>query len=170
MARETQKEKIDRLERELEKKTVQLKTAWDELEKLERRLSQIDDKNSQNFKESSLYKQIIQEVDRLKEANKLYQNREERNNKIRNQQVELINKLQEENNSLKQKYKKLINDTNIHNARGAGRKPQSQEKTNEIVNRIEILLKQGKKEKEICEVMKISRNTYFRYKRLIPKN
>src|SRR5699024_81354 len=72
------------------------------------------------------------------QPNKLYQNREERNNKIRNQQVELINKLQEENNSLKQKYKKLINDTNIHNARGAGRKPQSQEKTNEIVNRIEI--------------------------------
>lgn len=170
MARETQKEKIDRLERELEEKTMQLKNAWDELEKLERRLSQIDDKNNQNFKESSLYKQMIQETKRLKEANELYENREKRNSKIRDHQVERINKLQEENRSLKQKCQKLINDTDVHNARGAGRKPQSQEKTNKIVNKIEMLLKQGKKEKEICEVMGISRNTYFRYKRLIPKN
>lgn len=170
MARETQKEKIDRLERELEEKTMQLKNAWDELEKLERRLSQIDDKNNQNFKESSLYKQMIQETKRLKEANELYENREKRNSKIRDHQVERINKLQEENSSLKQKCQKLINNTDVHNARGAGRKPQSQEKTNKIVNKIEMLLKQEKKEKEICEVMGISRNTYFRYKRLIPKN
>ena len=170
MARETQKEKIDRLERELEEKTMQLKNAWDELEKLERRLSQIDDKNNQNFKESSLYKQMIQETKRLKEANELYENREKRNSKIRDHQVERINKLQEENRSLKQKCQKLINDTDVHNARGAGRKPQSQEKTNKIVNKIEMLLKQGKKEKEICEVMGISRNTYFRYKRIKKKN
>ena len=93
MAKETQKEKIDRLERELEKKTTQLKTAWDELEKLERRLSQIDDKNTQNFKESSLYKQMIQEIKRLKEANELHENREKRDSNIRDHQVDRINKL-----------------------------------------------------------------------------
>ena len=166
MAKETQKEKIDRLEQELEKKTIQLKAAWNDLEELENRLFQMDGQNNQNFKESSLYKQMIQEINKLKEANKLYENREKRDSRIKNKQVEQIEKLQEENNTLKQKCQKLINDTSVHNARGAGRKLQSKEKTDEIVNKIQSLLEQGKKEKEICEIMKISRTTYFRYKKI----
>ena len=65
-----------------------------------------------------------------------------------------------ERNTVAECYNQVIED--MTNALGG----LSKEKTDEIVNKIQSLLEQGKKEKEICEIMKISRTTYFRYKKI----
>lgn len=60
----------------------------------------------------------------------------------------------------------IINDTQ-HNARGAGRKPKPMEQTQERLQQIQSLLANGKKEKDICRQMNISRATYYRLKKLL---
>lgn len=52
-----------------------------------------------------------------------------------------------------------------HNTRKAGRKPKSKEQLENELKNLEILLKEGKDEKNICKTMKISRATYYRLKR-----
>lgn len=58
-----------------------------------------------------------------------------------------------------------MNDA-IYNARGAGRKPKPIEKTQEQLQYLDKLLNNGKKEKEICRLMKISHATYYRLKKI----
>ena len=53
----------------------------------------------------------------------------------------------------------------IHNARGAGRKP-SQERLNAI-EAVREMLNNGSSEQEIMKRLKISRATFFRYKKCI---
>lgn len=52
-----------------------------------------------------------------------------------------------------------------HNMRKAGRKPKSKEQLESELKNLEILLKEGKDERNICKTMKISRATYYRLKR-----
>lgn len=52
-----------------------------------------------------------------------------------------------------------------HNLRKAGRKPKSKEQLESELKNLEILLKEGKNERNICKTMKISRATYYRLKR-----
>lgn len=69
--------------------------------------------------------------------------------------------------SLTQKYQELINKTK-HNARGAGRKPDPQHLQAQV-KEVQNLLAAGKNADEIMKIMKISRSSFFRYKKFIKK-
>ena len=66
---------------------------------------------------------------------------------------------------LEEKYQKLKNDTNIHNVRGAGRKP-SKERLNAI-SQVKSLLESGCSDQDIMNQLGISRATFYRYKKNI---
>lgn len=66
---------------------------------------------------------------------------------------------------LEEKYQKLKNDTNVHNARGAGRKP-SKERLNAI-SQVKSLLESGCSDQDIMNQLGISRATFYRYKKNI---
>ena len=68
-------------------------------------------------------------------------------------------------NELEEEYQKLKNDTNIHNARGAGRKP-SKERLNAI-NQVKSLIESGCSDQDIMNQLGISRATFYRYKKNI---
>lgn len=73
----------------------------------------------------------------------------------------LINQI----NKLEEKYQKLKNDTHVHNARGAGRKP-SKERLNAI-SQVKSLLDSGCSDQDIMNQLGISRATFYRYKKSI---
>jgi len=73
--------------------------------------------------------------------------------------------LRQQINDLEKKYQKLKNDTHIHNARGAGRKP-SKERLHSI-DQVKNLLDSGCSDQDIMNLLKISRATFYRYKRSI---
>lgn len=66
---------------------------------------------------------------------------------------------------LEEKYQKLKNDTNVHNARGAGRKP-SKERLN-VISQVKSLLESGCSDQGIMNQLGISRATFYRYKKSI---
>lgn len=66
---------------------------------------------------------------------------------------------------LNKKYHKLKNDTSIHNARGAGRKP-SKERLDSI-DRVKDLLESGCSDQAVMDKLGISRATFYRYKKCI---
>lgn len=68
-------------------------------------------------------------------------------------------------NKLEEKYQKLKNDTHVHNARGAGRKP-SKERLNAI-SQVKSLLDSGCSDQDIMNQLGISRATFYRYKKSI---
>lgn len=76
-----------------------------------------------------------------------------------------IIRLQKQINDLKKQYQKLKNDTDVHNARGAGRKP-SKERLNAI-KQVKMLLDSGYSDQEIINRLEISRSTFYRYKKSI---
>lgn len=73
--------------------------------------------------------------------------------------------LRQQINDLEKKYQQLKNDTHIHNARGAGRKP-SKERLYSI-DQVKNLLDSGCSDQDIMNLLKISRATFYRYKRSI---
>lgn len=95
------------------------------------------------------YKQMKNYVERLEFLNK--------------EQQGTIEWLQRDNKHLKE----YIDSRMIieHNIRKAGRKPKSKEQLESELKNLEILLKEGKDERNICKAMKISRATYYRLKR-----
>ncbi len=74
-------------------------------------------------------------------------------------------KLLKQIDNLKEKYQKLKNDTHVHNARGAGRKP-SQERL-DAIGQVKSLIEAGCTDQDIMNRLKISRATYYRYKKCI---
>lgn len=64
---------------------------------------------------------------------------------------------------LKEKYQKLKDNTFVHNARGAGRKP-SKERLNAI-SQVKSLLESGYSDQNIMSQLGISRATFYRYKK-----
>lgn len=95
------------------------------------------------------YKQMKNHVERLEFLNK--------------EQQGTIEWLQRDNKHLKE----YIDSRTLieHNLRKAGRKPKSKEQLESELKNLEILLKEGKNERNICKTMKISRATYYRLKR-----
>lgn len=79
-------------------------------------------------------------------------------------QQEELNMLREQVASLEKEIQKLKNETG-HNARGAGRKP-SRERLN-AVEQVKAMLDNGKNDKEIQEILNISKSTFYRYKKSI---
>lgn len=75
-----------------------------------------------------------------------------------------ITELKKQLCDLKEKYQKLKDETNMHNARGAGRKP-SQERLNSIAQ-VKDLLASGCSDKDIIDKLGISRATFYRYKKV----
>lgn len=73
--------------------------------------------------------------------------------------------LRKQINDLQEKYQKLIYDTNIHNARGAGRKP-SQERL-KAIGHVKTLIESGCSDQDIMNKLGISRATFYRYKKSI---
>ena len=101
----------------------------------------------------------IQEL--LVENEKLKDNSENQTPDTRELQDQ-IEKLLAENERLLTENKQLKDTVKKqHNPYGAGRKPISHEK----IAQVEILIKQGKKEKEICKTAGIARATYYRIKK-----
>lgn len=66
---------------------------------------------------------------------------------------------------LEEKYQKLKDDTLVHNARGAGRKP-SKERLNAI-SQVKLLLESGCNDQDVINQLGISRATFYRYKKSI---
>ena len=95
------------------------------------------------------YKQMKNYVEKLEFLNK--------------EQQGTIEWLQRDNKHLKE----YIDSRTLieHNLRKAGRKPKSKEQLESELKNLEILLKEGKDERNICKTMKISRATYYRLKR-----
>lgn len=97
------------------------------------------------------YQQMKNRIEQLELIKKLNEDTIKHKDKTEKVLREKINKLQVENKEFK----------TIHNARGAGRKPMSEEK----VMQLENLVKQGQKKEEICKILGISRATYYRIKK-----
>lgn len=74
-------------------------------------------------------------------------------------------KLQKQIETLTTENQKLIDKTK-HNARGAGRKPES-ERIKSQAQKIQSLLEAGKTPSEIQKTLNISRSSFFRYKNIL---
>lgn len=122
--------------REIEEKNVQLRM---DIIKLQEYLSEV---HSDSGKQNNSYK-LIKNTDSESE----------------------ITRLQNQLDDLNAKYQKLKNDTNVHNARGAGRKP-SQERL-DAIGQVESLLESGYNDQDIMNRLGISRATFYRYKKSI---
>ena len=130
-------------------------------------------RNPWNMPTSDFYylKDLEKENEQLRQAGRELQNKLKEYQKLNNN-TEYIKELEQQNRQLKAENEKLqsqINNTSlmpkIHNARGAGRKP-SQERLNAI-EAVREMLNNGSSEQEIMKRLKISRATFFRYKKCI---
>lgn len=164
---------------DLEKRIIELE---DQLSKYQQWLIDSEAKYNKliNEKEEQLeslptYQQMKSHIERLELINKNNEasiaHKKETEKKLRNKIQEILaetKQLEEENEQLKESIKNqtIINDT-MYNVRGAGRKPKSIEQIQEQLQQIQSLLAHGKKEKDICRQMNISRATYYRLKKLL---
>lgn len=134
-------------------------------------------RNPWNVPFSDIYyiKDLERENEQLRQAGRELQEQLKKYQKLTcdtNVNIDYIKKLEQQNRQLKSENEKLqdqINDTSpaqrIHNERGAGRKP-SQERLNTI-EVVKEMLNDGHSEQEIMNHLKISRATFFRYKKCI---
>lgn len=58
-----------------------------------------------------------------------------------------------------------MNDTHIHNARGAGRKPSLERL--KVIGQVKVLIDSGYSDQDIMTQLGISRATFYRYKKSI---
>lgn len=145
MARETQKEKIERLEKELD-------NANNIIQKLNNEITEMIDKADESFENSSTYKQMAKQIETLEIKIKSITDTAEHNRKMYEHELKINEKLYMQNESLKEDYEKakkenqkLINEnselkdnTNIHkikNERGAGRKREITEEEREEIRK-----------------------------------
>ena len=143
MARETQKERIEKLEQ-------LLNNANATIERQNKQIDSMIDKADESFENSSTYKQMLKQIETLEmkikaitdTANhnrKMYNNELKRNSEL----IENIQKLKNEN--------KIIKKT--HNERGAGRKSRF---TDSQIKEIQLYRSNGKTIKEIADIFKCS--------------
>lgn len=145
MARETQKAKIERLEKEIE--------MWRELcSKMQRELSEFKELADDSYEKSSTYIQQCKRIELLEERNEAYRLSVEHEKNIRKALVDNyepeIERLNEEIQKLKSE-----NKVRIHNERGAGRKSILTEQEKETIR---LYRMQGKKIKELAEMFSCS--------------
>lgn len=124
MARETQKEKIERLEKELD-------TANSIIQKLNNEISKMIDKADNSFENSSTYKQMSKQIETLTLKVKAISDSSEHNRKMYNAElkrnsdlIKEIQQLKNENQQLRNADIYKLNNEKKHNERGAGRKQQ----------------------------------------------
>ena len=118
-------------------------------------------------------KDLEQENEQLRQAGRKLQEQLREYQKLNNNiDTNYIKELEQQNKQLKIENEKLQNQMNntssaqkIHNERGAGRKP-SKERLNAI-EAVRKMLDDGHSEQEIMDQLKISRATFFRYKKCI---
>jgi len=130
MARETQKEKIARLEEELRKYKLEVDEYKKLAEELNNEIASIVNKKDSEFESSSTYKQMIKRIKNLELKNESLKDTIDHNNEIH----------------------KLLS-RNSHNNRGAGRKSKFTEGEKETMKMYRF---QGKTIKEIAEIYKCS--------------
>ena len=145
MARETQKAKIERLEKEIE--------MWRELcSKMQKELSEFKELADDSYEKSSTYIQQCKRIELLEERNEAYRLSVEHEKNMRKALVDNyepeIERLNEEIQKLKSE-----NKVRIHNERGAGRKSILTEQEKETIR---LYRMQGKKIKELAEMFSCS--------------
>ena len=143
MAKETQKEKIERLEKSLN-------NANNIIQQLNNEISDMVDKADESFENSSTYKQMLKQIETLEMKRKAITDTADHNRKMYNNElkrnsglIDDIQKLKDENKTIKK----------IHNERGAGRKEKFTKEQKEQIKRLRA---DGKTIKEIAEIFKCS--------------
>ena len=114
MARETQKAKIERLEKEIE--------MWRELcSKMQKELSEFKELADDSYEKSSTYIQQCKRIELLEEQNEAYRLSVEHEKKMRKA---LVDNYEPEIERLNEEVQKLKSENKVrtHNERGAGRK------------------------------------------------
>ena len=111
--KETQREKIERIENENARLREKINSLYEELNKADERYYALVAKSDDDFSKSSLFKQMETDLLLAKENAKTYQRRFEIAESVRFKQAA---KLEE--------FQNLIGENSVHNSRGAGRKPK----------------------------------------------
>ena len=145
MARETQKAKIERLEKEIE--------MWRELcSKMQKELSELKELADDSYEKSSTYIQQCKRIELLEEQSEAYRLSAEHEKKMRKA---LVDNYEPEIKRLNKEVQKLKNEKRekIHNERGAGRKSRFTEQEKESIRMYRL---QGKTMKEIAEMFNCS--------------
>ena len=145
MARETQKDNIERLEKEIEQ--------WRELcSKLNKEISSMKEKAEIDFENSPTFIQYTKRIELLEGQNEAYRLSVEHEKKMRKA---LVDNYEPEIKRLNEEVQKLKNENRekIHNERGAGRKSRFTEQEKESIRMYRL---QGKTIKEIAEMFSCS--------------
>ena len=145
MARETQKAKIERLEKEIE--------MWRELcSKMQKELSEFKELADDSYEKSSTYIQQCKRIELLEEQNEAYRLSVEHEKKMRKA---LVDNYEPEIERLNEEVQKLKSENKVrtHNERGAGRKSIFTEQEKESIRMYRL---QGKTIKELAEMFSCS--------------
>ena len=145
MARETQKAKIERLEKEIE--------MWRELcSKMQKELSEFKELADDSYEKSSTYIQQCKRIELLEEQNEAYRLSVEHEKKMRKA---LVDNYEPEIERLNEEVQKLKSENKVrtHNERGAGRKSIFTEQEKETIRLYRL---QGKTIKELAEMFSCS--------------
>ena len=147
--KETQKAKIERLEREntqLREENTTLRTSLQEAWEKNTALQGAQD---DAFLTSPAYRQLTERAKILERENAMLRRRLKQSEKKGSDQAALLEQMRQQ--------------VPAHNARGAGRRQKADEE------RFRSLAQAGKSMQEIMAALQISRPTYFRYKRKYQK-
>lgn len=136
--KETQKAKIERLERENAELKIQLQDSWKREEEQSQLVYKLKEEHDNNFEQSSLYKEMTQKIKFLENEVKSKQRYIEDLSRIRDQQALM----------LVDQERKVV-----HNERGAGRKPKLTPIQQEEVL---IMYKNGESMRSIAQHMNCS--------------
>ena len=145
MARETQKAKRERLEKEIE--------MWRELcSKMQKELSELKELADDSYEKSSTYIQQCKRIELLEEQSEAYRLSAEHEKKMRKA---LVDNYEPEIKRLNKEVQKLKSEKRdkIHNERGAGRKSRFTEQEKESIRMYRL---QGKTIKELAEMFSCS--------------
>lgn len=145
MARETQKAKIERLEKEIE--------MWRELcSKMQKELSEFKELADDSYEKSSTYIQQCKRIELLEEQNEADRLSVEHEKKMRKA---LVDNYEPEIERLNEEVQKLKSENKVrtHNERGAGRKSIFTEQEKESIRMYRL---QGKTIKELAEMFSCS--------------
>ena len=146
MARETQKERIEKLEQ-------LLNNANATIERQNKQIDSMIDKADDGFENSVTYKQMLKQIEdlelKLKVANESIEHNRNMYNAESKKNYELIKEIEQ----LKKDNIHKLNNEKIHNERGAGRKEKFTKEQKEQIKRLRA---DGKTIKEIAEIFKCS--------------
>lgn len=143
MARETQKDKIERLEKSLN-------NAQAIIQQLNNEISKMIDKADDSFENSSTYKQMSKQIETLELKIKVITDTAEHNRKMYDNELKRNSELIEDIQKLKNESKTI---KKIHNERGAGRKSRFKDSQ---IKEIQQYRADGKTIKEIADMFKCS--------------